>query len=131
MRRYRLVDKIGDGLTPETAFRPDLPSDASWVLVCPVGANHYLVKHVVPAGSALTNDTVCDTNVDGTVVAASLTNPQRTAIKNFLTNRGFDISQFDSDGVIDRARLLRFILNRLAQRADLDGPPLLKIDISE
>lgn len=120
MRRFSLVPKIGDGLAIGTAFRPSLPAGVNWVSICEVG-NRYLVQQVVPDGTAVDTDTIADTNLNGDLIAAALTPAQRTTVKNRLQTLGYDVSQFDADNITDRAKLMSFILRRLANRSDIEG----------
>lgn len=114
MRRYELAGQVGTG-SMANPFRPNVAPP--WVTVGQAG-NRYLVKRVLPDGTAATAATIADlddSNPDAPaqdVTATPLTAAQRTAIKTFLTNNGIDSSQFDADGVADRRQLLRFLLRR-------------------
>jgi hypothetical protein len=122
IRRFEIVPLVGTGETgtgadgdpnglPEDPIRPDI--DGAYQVLGRVG-DRVLVKRLVPDGTAQTQGTLADVVAGGLDVnAAALTVTQRNAIKTFLTNRGIDIGQFDSDGVDDRRKLLQFILRRV------------------
>lgn len=125
MRRYRLVGRTGDGLTPETAFRPNLPAGTHHGVMAELGSR-FLVWCAVPDATAETADTICDLDTDGTVKATALSVAERTAIKTWLTGQGIDVSTFDSDGVTNRRLYARWLVRRVLNRLDLDGPDLLR-----
>lgn len=125
MKRFKLVAKVTTVRGGISWTEPDLPAGSNLSVLADL-PNRMLVCVNVPGGTAADNETICDIGADGQLVAASLSAAQRNAIKTRLTSWGFDVSQFDGDGVTDRAQLLRFVVRRLANRADLDSPELLR-----
>lgn len=110
MRRYALTTALGTGAALDP-FRPNVTG--SYVALGYIGGRA-LVKTVVADGTAADADTLADL-VDGTadVTPTTLAAGARTTIKTRLTSLGFDISQFDADGVDDRRKLLAFVLRRV------------------
>lgn len=127
MKRYTLTPYQTDA---EGARFPVVPANAtSWVRVEDIG-NRALVKATVPDGSPVTANTIADITMDEDgrqidINAAPLTPAQRTAAKTFLANQGMDVSRFDEDAPDDRAKLLRFVLRRLAGWKDISVRELL------
>lgn len=127
MKRYALLNTVvaGDGTRS-----PNVPAAAtSWVNIHDFG-NRMLVKMTLPDGTAKTANTIADITFDEDgrqldINAEPLTPAQRTAAKTFLQNAGLDVSRFDEDGPDDRAKLLRFILRRLAGWQDMTARELL------
>lgn len=131
MKRYALLPMVTDA---QGNRAPAVPAAAAaWVTLHDFGARA-LVKLALPDGTAKTATTIADvietTDEDGTrrqvdVDAEPLTPAQRATIKTMLTNAGFDVSQFDADGIDDRAQLLRFVLRRLARWQDMPSAAVL------
>lgn len=131
IKRYSLLPMTTD---TDGSRMPVAPASASsWSMLHNFG-NRALVKMAVPDGTAKTANTIADvtleTDEDGTtrqidINAEPLNATQRTTVKNMLTNAGFDVSRFDGDGIDDRAKLLRFVLRRLAGWQDMTPRELL------
>jgi|GEM_PF-3478072 len=102
---------------------PTLPAGATgWVMLHDFGARA-LVKVNIADGTVKTATTLADVTTEADengsqrqvgVYAETLTATQRTTLKTMLSSAGFDVSSFDADDIQDRARLLRFVLRRLA-----------------
>lgn len=115
-----------------TVRAPTLPAAVtSWVILADFPArNRMLIKVTLPDGTAKTATTIADVTVDEDgrqvdINAEALTAGQRSTIKTMLTNAGFDVSQFDGDNLDNRAKLLRFLLRRLAGWQDMTPRELL------
>lgn len=130
MKRLLLTTILGTG-TRADPFRPNVPAAATAAVVLHEFPNRMLVKCVLPDGTAKTANTICDItfDTDGRQVdynAEALTPTQIANAKTLLSNAGFNVAQFDGDGIDDRAKLLRFILRRLAQWQDMTPRELLE-----
>lgn len=111
---------------------PTVPAaTTSWVCLADFsGQNRMLVKCQIPDGASKTTNTIADITFDADgrqldINAEALTPTQVTAAKNFLSNAGLDVSLYDGDGINDRAKLLRFILRRIAKWRDMTPRELL------
>lgn len=130
MKRLLLVAKVGDG-TRADPVRASVPAVATGVVVLHEFPNRMLVKCSLPDGTAKTANTIADITIDEDgrqvdINAEALGTTARATIKTFLTNQGFDVSQFDADAIDDRAKLLRFVLRRLANWRDMTVRELLE-----
>ena len=109
---------------------PTVPAAATgWVCLFEVG-NRMLVKATLPDGAAKTANTIADIthDEDGRQVDINnepLTAAQKQAAKTFLVNNGIDVERFDGDNIDDRAKLLRFLLRRIARWQDMTVRELL------
>lgn len=127
MKRFLLTTATTDA---EGARTPVVPAAAtSWVTLHDFG-NRILVKATLPDGTAKTANTIADITFDEDgrqvdITAEALTPAQRATAKTFLSNAGLDVSRFDGDGVDDRAKLLRFLLRRIAGWQDMTPRELL------
>jgi hypothetical protein len=126
MKRYALLPmtQVDDVRTPA------IPAAATGFVVLHDFGNRALVKLSLPDGTAKTATTIADVTVDQDgrqvdINAEPLSAAQQTTAKNFLINQGFDVSQFDGDTVNNRAKLMRFILRRLAGWQDMTPRELL------
>lgn len=118
MKRYLIADVVGMGAGLDVV-RPVMPLGSSWVLVAQRGA-YCLVKTVVPGATAPAAASISD--MDGTgqdVLAGVLTAARQTAIKTWLQNRGFDVSDWASWAITNRRQLFRWLLNKLSIDADV------------
>lgn len=122
-------------LTPVTidasgARVPTVPAGTTgWVHLHDFGSR-MLIKAQIPDGTPKTATTIADItfDTDGRQVdvnAEPLTPAQRQTAKTFLSAQGLDVSRFDGDGIDDRAKLLRFILRRVAGWRDMTPRELL------
>ena len=126
MKRLMLADIITDATGARV---PVLPAAATaWVMLADWPARtRCLVKCVLPDGTATTAATIADITFDGEgrqvdINAAALTQAQRDAWRTRLSNAGFPVEDFDG---VDRARLLWFILRRLAGRQGMTRDDVL------
>lgn len=103
------------------------PEATGWVMLHDFG-QRALVKMALPDGTPTGTGWLADITMqqaeDGTwqqtdITATALTAAQLTAIKTFLTNRGFDVSSLDAT-VTNRKQLLSKVLRFVAHRTDLD-----------
>lgn len=129
MKRLLLAAKQGTG-TRADPVRPVLPAAATNMVVLHEFPARMLVKVTLPDGTAKTSNTIADITIDEDgrqvdINAEALTATQRNTIKTMLTNAGFDVSQYEGDGIDDRAKLARFILRRLANWQDMGVRELL------
>lgn len=111
---------IGIG-TADDPMRPDIVG--SFVCVAQRG-NKMLVKRPVADGTTATATTIADqiNDTDGSlkIAVASLTGPQRTAIRTVLRNAGIDVADFDLSAPTDRSTLLGVLLRAFGFNGDLD-----------
>jgi len=113
---------------------PTVPITATgWCMLHDFGPRA-LVKLNIPDGTAKTATTIADVTMEAPedgrqrqvdINVEALTSTQRTTIKTMLQANGFDVSQFDGDNLADRAKLLRFVLRRLAGWQDMPVRELL------
>jgi hypothetical protein len=109
---------------------PTIPAAATGFITLHDFGPRALVKMTLPDGTAKTATTIADITIDQDgrqveVNAEPLSAAQQTTAKNFLIGQGFDVSQFDGDAVNNRAKLLRFVLRRLAGWQDMTPRELL------
>jgi hypothetical protein len=126
MKRYALQPVT----TVDGTRTPTIPAAASGFVTLHDFGPRALVKMTLPDGTAKTATTIADITIDQDgrqveVNAEPLSAAQQTTAKNFLIGQGFDVSQFDGDAVNNRAKLLRFVLRRLAGWQDMTPRELL------
>lgn len=120
-----IADIVADPVTGRRGVI--VPGASATVIVAELPNNKALVKANVPDGMARTPDTIVDVIHDGEgsqldLEDAPLTNAQRTAVQNRLLTHwpGGNFTWVNATNAPNRKRLLRELLRRYGNRADLD-----------
>jgi len=123
MKRYLLVPRIGTGQTRQDPYRVDLK--VPWIQVAKLGA-HWLVKVNVDEGTVADDMTIADLDSSHKVVKPeSLTVAQRSALRTWLINHGYDVTGLTSS-IQTRRDLLLFIVRSLGKQSDMSMKSIIE-----